>query len=78
MFKGLKSTVLKGRNAVSTAVLTGSVLVVNSANAAIDVDGVKTGIEAAEASAHSIGTVIIGVIAGLSVVGIVIGLVRKL
>lgn len=49
-----------------------------SANAAVDVAGVNTAIGTAETSAHSIGTTVIGVVAGLAVVGIVIGLVRKL
>lgn len=48
------------------------------AQAAIDVTGTNTAITNAEASAHSIGTTVIGVVAGLAVVGIVIGLVRKL
>jgi len=46
--------------------------------AAVDVAGVSTAIGVAETSAHSIGTVVIGVVAGLAVVGIVLGLVRKL
>ncbi len=46
--------------------------------AAVDVAGVNTAIGTAETSAHSIGTTVIGVVAGLAVVGIVIGLVRKL
>lgn len=49
-----------------------------SAFAAVDVAGVNTAIGTAETSAHSIGTTVIGVVAGLAVVGIVIGLVRKL
>lgn len=49
-----------------------------SAMAAIDVVGTTAAITAAETSAHSVGTVIIGVVAGLAVVGIVIALVRKL
>ena len=49
-----------------------------SAMAAVDVAGVSTAIGVAETSAHSIGTVVIGVVAGLAVVGIVLGLVRKL
>lgn len=49
-----------------------------ASNAAVDVTGVNTAISTAETSAHSIGTTVIGVVAGLAVVGIVIGLVRKL
>ena len=52
--------------------------VANSANAAIDVAGVNTALTAAESSAHSVGTVVIGIVAGLTVIGIVIGLARKL
>ena len=50
----------------------------SNAMAAVDVAGVTTAITNAEASAHSVGTVVIGVVAGLAVVGIVIALVRKL
>lgn len=78
MFKGLSRTVANGRNAVSTAVLAGSVLVANSAVADVDVAGVTTAIGKAETSAHSVGTVVIGVVAGLAVVSIILGLVRKL
>lgn len=46
--------------------------------ASVDVAGVNTAIGTAETSAHTIGTTVIGVVAGLAVVGIVIGLVRKL
>jgi hypothetical protein len=46
--------------------------------AAVDVAGVTTAITNAEAGAHSVGTVIIGVVASLAVVGIIIALVRKL
>jgi hypothetical protein len=49
-----------------------------SAFAAVDVAGVNSAIGVAESSAHSIGTTVIGVVAGLAVVGIVIALVRKL
>ena len=52
--------------------------VAGSSNAAIDVAAVKTNLEAAEASAHSVGTIVIGIVAGLTVVGIVIALSRKL
>jgi len=53
-------------------------LLASAANAAVDVAGVNTAIGVAETSAHSIGTTVIGVVAGLAVVGIVIALVRKL
>jgi len=49
-----------------------------SSMAAIDVTGVNTAITAAEASAHTVGTTIITVVAGLAVIGIVMGLVRGL
>lgn len=45
--------------------------------AAIDVAATNTALGVAEASAHSVGTTVIGIIAGLAVIGIVIGLVRK-
>lgn len=65
---------------VATKAAVGAVILAASANtmAAIDVTGVNTAIGNAETSAHSIGTTVIGVIAGLAVVGIVIALVRKL
>lgn len=62
-----------GKAAIATTAAVGS-----SAMAAVDVAGVSTAIGVAETSAHSIGTVVIGVVAGLAVVGIVLGLVRKL
>lgn len=49
-----------------------------ASNAAVDVAGVNTAIGTAETSAHSVGTTVIGVVAGLAVVTIIIGLVRKL
>jgi len=49
-----------------------------ASNAAVDVSGVNTAIGVAETSAHSVGVTVIGVIAGLAVVSIIIGLVRKL
>lgn len=55
-----------------------SAMVAGSVQAAIDTAGVTTAIGVAEASAHSVGTVVIGVIAGLAVIGIVIALVKKL
>jgi hypothetical protein len=58
--------------------LTSASLFAGSAMAAVDVAGVSTAIGVAETSAHSIGTVVIGVVAGLAVVGIVLALVRKL
>ena len=50
----------------------------NAAFAAIDVAGVNTAIGVAETSAHTVGTTVIGVIAGLAVVTIVISLVKKM
>ena len=47
-------------------------------HAAVDVAGVNTAIGNAETAAHSVGTTVIGVVAGLAVVAIIIGLVRKL
>lgn len=52
--------------------------VASGANAGVDVAGVNTAIGTAETSAHSVGTVIIGVVASLAVVPIIIGLVKKL
>jgi murein endopeptidase len=63
---------------VGLAAATASAFVGAQAMAAVDVSGVNTQIATAETSAHSIGTTVIGVVAGLAVVGIVIGLVRKL
>lgn len=60
------------------AVLTAVSSITAQSYAAVDVAGVNTAIGVAETSAHSIGTTVIGVVAGLAVVGIVIGLVRKL
>lgn len=59
-------------------VVGGSLMAANDLLAAVDVAGVNTAIGTAETSAHSVGTTVIGVVAGLAVVSIIIGLVRKL
>lgn len=64
--------------ATGAAVVAGAGSLATQAMASVDVAGVNTKIQAAETSAHSIGTTVIGVVAGLAVVGIVIALVRKL
>lgn len=68
--KKLKALFVAG--AASASAFAGNAL------AAIDTAGVNTQITNAEASAHSVGTIVIGVVASLAVVGIVIGLVKKL
>lgn len=69
---------MKKLNALFVAGAAAASTVAGSAMAAVDVAGVTTAIGTAEASAHSVGTVVIGVVASLAVVGIIIGLVRKL
>jgi coat protein B len=69
---------MKNLKYVSASLLAAMAATANTAMAAVDVAGVSTAIGVAETSAHSIGTVVIGVVAGLAVVGIVLGLVRKL
>jgi hypothetical protein len=64
--------------AVAATVSTGLMFVGTQVQAAIDVAGVNTEISNAETSAHSVGTIVIGVVASLAVVTIVIGLVKKL
>lgn len=66
----LKVLLAAGALAASTAA--------SNAMAAIDVAGVTTQITNAEASAHGVGTIVIGVVASLAVVGIIISLVHKL
>ena len=69
---------MKKLNGLFVAGIASLSAVTGSAMAAVDVAGVTTAISNAEAGAHSVGTVVIGVVAGLAVVGIIIGLVRKL
>ena len=69
---------MKKLNGLFAAGIASLSAVAGSAMAAVDVAGVTTPIATAEAGAHSVGTVVIGVVAGLAVVGIIIGLVRKL
>jgi hypothetical protein len=71
---GIRSRMKK----VGTAVVAGATTVAANVHAAVDVAGVNTAIGTAETSAHSVGTTVIGVVAGLAVVSIIIGLVRKL
>ena len=73
-------TIKELQNKVSTKYTAAGIALFGAvnANAAVDVAGVNTAIGTAETSAHSVGTTIIGVIAGLAVVTIIIGLVRKL
>jgi len=63
---------------IASGVAAGALVSAGSANAAIDVDSVTTALGAAETSAHSVATVVIGIVAGLVVVGIIISLVRKM
>lgn len=49
-----------------------------NAMAAIDVAGVNTSLEAAETSAQSVGTTVVGVVAGIAAVGIIIALIRRI
>lgn len=69
---------MKNFKLLTAGLLTSITAFAGSVMAAVDVAGVSTAIGAAETSAHTIGTVVIGVVAGLAVVGIVLALVRKL
>ena len=62
------------RAAIGTAVATAAGQVL----AAVDVSAVEAKIAAAEASAGTVGTYVIGAVAGLVVIGLIIGIVRKL
>lgn len=63
---------------VGAGLATFGAMAASQVHAAIDVTEVGTSITNAETAAHGIGTQVIAVVAGLVVVGIVIGLVRKL
>ena len=65
------------KNMGAAVVGAGTLVFGTSAMAAIDVAATNTALATAELSAHSVGTTVIGIIAGLAVIGIVIGLVRK-
>lgn len=71
MFKGMKGKIAAGVAATGAFVVT-------SASAAIDTTAIQTAITAAEADALTTGEYVIGTVASLVVVGLIIGLVRKL
>ncbi len=76
MFEKLKG--FKKSTVAAVAASGASVVFAGTANAAIDVTAVTDALAASETSAHSVATVVIGIVAGLVVVGIIIGLVRKM
>lgn len=49
-----------------------------SAMAAVDTAAVQTGINSAVGSAESVGALVVGGVASLVVIGLIIGIVRKL
>ena len=49
-----------------------------ASQAAVDVAGVTTELAAAEASSQSVGTAVIGVVAGIAAVSIIIMLIRRI
>lgn len=66
------------KNFLKTLVGTGALLGATMSQAAIDTAAVNTELGVAEAAAHSVGTIVIGIAAGLVVISIVMGLVKKL
>lgn len=69
---------LKKYAAKAATVGAGVVGMAQAAMAQVDITEVQTAITAAEESAHSVAGYVIGVVASLTVVGIVIGLIKKL
>jgi len=63
---------------VAAVVGTGVAMVSQSAMAAIDIEAAKTSLTAAQTSGEGFGGLVIGVVAALCVVGVIIGLVRKI
>lgn len=55
-----------------------AVAFVNNAMAAVDTAAVGTSLTAAQASGESVGALVIGVVASLIVVGVIIGLIKKI
>lgn len=60
------------------AVTTAGAGLVQAAHAAVDTTAVGTAITAAQTSGEGVGTMVIGAIAGLAVIGVIITVVRKL
>ena len=60
------------------AFVAGAAVVTGAANAALDTTAVQTGITAAQGSAETVGGYVIAAVAALVVVGLVIGIVKKL
>jgi hypothetical protein len=54
-----------------------SLVAAGLASAAIDVADVQTALTSAQSSGEDVGAMVIGVVAALCVVGVIIGLVRK-
>lgn len=69
--------VLTARHAAKLAAGTLS-LGAASAFAAIDTTAVQSGITAAQTSGESVGAMVIAAVAALAVIGLIIGIVRKL
>jgi murein endopeptidase len=63
---------------VGVAASTATAFVGANAMAAVDVAGVTTELGNAEQSAQSVGTAVIGVVAGIAAVSIIIALIRRI
>ena len=72
MFKGMKGKIAAGLAA------TGAFVVTSASAANIDTAAIQSAITSAEADALTTGEYVIGTVASLVVVGLIIGLVRKL
>lgn len=74
--RAVKHAATKGNATVIAAV--GTAVASLPASAAIVLEDVETKLQAAQTQGESVGTIIIGVVAALVVVGIIIGMVKKL
>jgi hypothetical protein len=74
----LFNAVKEKKNQAKAAIAAGLSGVGAQAMAAVDTTAVDTALNAAQTSGENVGGMVIGVVAGLAVVGVIIALVRKI
>lgn len=79
MKKHLKAQLAQiNRSAVKIGASASALLASSLTFAAVDITKVESGITAAQTSGESVGALVVGAVAALVVVGIIIGLVKKI
>lgn len=70
--------VIANRKVAKVAAVATSLVTAAAAHAEIDLAAAKTSLTAAQSSGEGVGGIVISVVAALAVVGVIIGLVRKI